>query len=381
MKIINIKQTNIEEIIDQTTKVLSEGGLIIFPTETTYGAGVDATNPEAVNKLLAYKSRREGKPLSIAVCDKKMASEYVFINEQADKLFDQFLPGPVTVVCKVLEKSDQKLVEESVPNVAPNTDPKLSLVSTSQLAPSVASEFNTLGIRIPGYQLILDLLKAYKKPMTATSANGSGKKIPYTIDDIMNNMSDQQKSLIDLVLDAGELPHNYPSTVIDTTLSAPITLRGKSTEKTTKIISNSEQETQEIAGRIMLKNWNEISKNGLVIALNGSLGTGKTIFSKGVAKFLNINEIIKSPTYTYIEEYDFQRHQTQGKLYHLDMWKVEDKEMFSRLEVETLIAKNNVVIIEWFDQIAQFIDSKLNGANIIKIFITQKENKRSLEIS
>ncbi|MBP7740619.1 threonylcarbamoyl-AMP synthase [Candidatus Woesebacteria bacterium] len=361
MKTIDLKKTSTQEIIDQTSKVLSEGGLIIFPTETTYGAGVDATNPEAVNKLLAYKSRREGKPLSIAVCDKKMASEYVFINEQADKLFDQFLPGPVTVVCKVLEKSEQEF--------------------DSKLAPSVASEFNTLGIRIPDYQLILDLLKAYKKPMTATSANGSGKKIPYTIDDILNNISDKQKSLIDLVLDAGELPHNDPSTVIDTTLSAPITLRGKSTEKTTKIISNSEQETQEIAGRIMLKNWNEISKNGLVIALNGSLGTGKTIFAKGVAKFLNINEIIKSPTYTYIEEYDFQRHQTQGKLYHLDMWKVEDKEMFSRLEVETLIAKNNVVIIEWFDQIAQFIDSKLNGANIIKIFITQEENKRSLEIS
>lgn len=377
MKRIDLKNTSTQEIIAQTTKILSEGGLIIFPTETTYGAGVDATNPEAVNKLLAYKSRREGKPLSIAVCDKKMASEYVFINEQADKLFDQFLPGPVTVVCKVLEKSDQTLVEKSAQDAASKLAPDF----TSKLAPSVASEFNTLGIRIPDYQLILDLLKAYKKPMTATSANGSGKKIPYTTEDIMNNISDKQKSLIDLVLDAGELPHNDPSTVIDTTLSAPITLRGKSTEKTTKIISNSEQETQEIAGRLMLKNLNKISKNGLVIALNGSLGTGKTIFAKGVAKFLNINEIIKSPTYTYIEEYDFQRHQTQGKLYHLDMWKVEDEEMFSRLEVETLIEKNNVVIIEWFDQIAQFIDSKLNGANVIKISITQKENKRHLEIN
>ena len=57
---------NEREAITLACDTLSKGGLIIFPTETTYGAGVDATNPEAVQKLLSYKSKRQGKPLSIA---------------------------------------------------------------------------------------------------------------------------------------------------------------------------------------------------------------------------------------------------------------------------------------------------------------------------
>ncbi|NCQ65815.1 MAG: tRNA (adenosine(37)-N6)-threonylcarbamoyltransferase complex ATPase subunit type 1 TsaE [Candidatus Pacebacteria bacterium CG_4_10_14_3_um_filter_34_15] len=383
MKIINVKNTSADEVIAKTIKVLNLGGLIVFPTETTYGAGVDATNNEAVKKLLAYKIRREGKPLSIAVSDKKMAAEYVFINDQADSLFKQFLPGPVTVVCKVLHKEDDNSAKNLV------LSPK-SLTPTDQsLAPGVASEFQTLGIRIPNYQLILNLIEKYQKPITATSANASGKKRPYSIDDIFKNASAKQKDLIDLVLDAGELPHNDPSTVIDTTLSTPVTLRGGlnknnpvfEANQKTQLISNSEEETQEIAGRLLLKDWNEIIKNGLIVALNGNLGTGKTIFTKGVAKFLNIQETIKSPTYSYIEEYDFTRHQTTGKLFHLDMWKVEDKNMFDRLEIESLIGKNNIIVIEWFDQISKFIDSKFKNTKIVKILISQYKNKRTLEIS
>jgi L-threonylcarbamoyladenylate synthase len=384
MKIMNLKNTGEKEIIDQTIEVLKNGGLVVFPTETTYGAGVDATNPEAVGKLLAYKSRREGKPLSIAVSDKKMASEYVFINSQANALIEQFLPGPVTVVCKVLEKTHDRSVAQTNQDSTRN----------SNLAPGVASEFGTLGIRIPNYKLILDLVSQYKKPITATSANASGKKRPYCINDILKNLSEKQKNLIDLVLDAGELPHNEPSTIIDTTLSAPITLRGKLSNIdsssvggnknigiTTRLISSSEQETKEIAGRLLLKNWNEVGGNGIIFALDGSLGTGKTIFTKGIAEFLKITETVKSPTYSYIEEYDFKRHQTSGKFYHLDMWKVEDKDMYERLEVEKLFGKNNIIVIEWFDQIKNFINPELDNVKVIRVLIEQSKDERILEIS
>jgi L-threonylcarbamoyladenylate synthase len=86
----------------QTKEILAQGGLVLFPTETTYGAGVDATNQLAVNKLLAYKSRREGKPLSVLVANPEMAGKFVEINDQAQQLYDQFLPGPVTVISKSL---------------------------------------------------------------------------------------------------------------------------------------------------------------------------------------------------------------------------------------------------------------------------------------
>nr|MBP9781912.1 Sua5/YciO/YrdC/YwlC family protein [Candidatus Woesebacteria bacterium] len=64
MKIVQLTQTNSKVVVTQAVKVLCAGGLVLYPTETVYGAGVDATNQAAVDKLLQYKSRREGKPLS-----------------------------------------------------------------------------------------------------------------------------------------------------------------------------------------------------------------------------------------------------------------------------------------------------------------------------
>lgn len=331
MKIISLVQTPEDDVIKQAQAVLAAGGLIIFPTETVYGAGVDATNQAAVHRLLSYKSRREGKPLSIAVTDLAMAEDFVELNDQARDLYKRFLPGPLTIISK----------------------------SKGTVAPGVASEFGTLGTRIPAYPLVLNLVQAYGKPITATSANASDKKKPYTIKDILNNLSEKQKSLIGLIIDAGELPKNPPSTVIDTTLSAPITLRrgevlSSNEQAAINIVTHSEQETRSLAGRLLLKHWNELHKHGLLITLDGALGTGKTIFAKGVAEFLGITETITSPTYTYIEEYPYTRHQTTGMMYHLDLWKVDSKEMYDRLEIEQLIKPNNVVIIEWFSQVADF---------------------------
>lgn len=322
---LKIDKTTRAEIVDATCKVLVAGGLVIFPTETVYGAGVDATNPEAVEKLLRYKSRREGKPLSIAVTDLKMAEKYAEINNQAKKLYQQFMPGPLTIVSK-----DRGL-----------------------LAPGVASEFATVGTRIPDYDLVTDIVEAFGKPITATSANASGKKRPYTIEDVLNQLSQKQLDQVDLILDAGRLPPNQPSTVIDTTLSAPVQLRSGAVNFDTDVslTSGSEKETKQIAGRYLLKNWDQVVKNNLIFGLDGPLGAGKTIFAKGIAKFLGISEKITSPTYTYIEEYDFKRHLTQGKFYHLDVWKIESSKEFRRLEVEKLMQPGSILVIEWFSQV------------------------------
>lgn len=357
MKIIKLTDHSALEVIDQTIEVLASGGLIIFPTETTYGAGVDATNQEAVDKLLAYKTRREGKPLSIAVADQSQAEQYVHLNDSAKKNYARFLPGPMTVISQ----------------------------GKHNLANGVESEFGTLGVRIPDYKLILDLLTKYAKPITATSANASGKKRPYKIEDLLNNLSDKQKSLIDLIIDAGELPHNPPSTIIDTTLSTPVTVRTGSTkttdeQSTATQLSHGEQETKDIAGKIMLANWNKIKDNGLIIALDGPLGAGKTIFTKGVAEFLQINDIVTSPTYSYIEEYDFDRHGSMGKLFHLDVWKIDSEDLFAKLEFEKMIQPHHVIVIEWWDNIAQFKSIKQLNHKIIHIDVSEKEGIRELKI-
>lgn len=337
MKIVKTQNTTTEEIVKRVQDVLSQGGLVIYPTETVYGAGVDATNSEAVAKLLQYKSRREGKPLSIAVTDEIMAEKYVELNEQAKNLYSQFMPGPITVIS----------------------------LSLGEVADGVASEFGTLGIRIPDFPLVHEMVKAFGKPITSTSANASGKKRPYSIEDLMDNLSEKQKSLIDLIVDAGELPKNDPSTVIDTTLSTPVTWRGGQLsehklvpdEEADRLLSSkSENETKSIAGRLLLANWDKVGDRGLVIGLEGPLGAGKTIFTKGVAEFLGIEDTITSPTYSYIEEYDFTRHQTSGKLFHLDMWKVETLEMLERLELPEMLKPGSIIVIEWYSQVQQWLE-------------------------
>src|SRR3989344_3869751 len=228
MKVLKTKDWPLEKIVKQATQSLATGDLVIYPTETVYGVGVDATNQEAVKKLLKYKSRREGKPLSIAVTDRIMAEQYVELNDQAKKLYKRFLPGPYTIVSKGLGK----------------------------LALGVESEFGTLGIRIPAYPLVLKLVEELGRPVTATSANASGEKRPYAVKDVLDRLSEKQKKLIDLVIDTGTLPTNEPSTVIDTTLSTPLTVRGTWHENGDQIFeTTTDQETQELAGKLLLKHW------------------------------------------------------------------------------------------------------------------------------
>lgn len=352
MRILKLN-LNQAEIVREVTNCLKNDGLVIYPTETVYGIGASAVSAKAVEKLLQYKGRREGKPLSIAVGDQKMAAKYVEINDQAMKFYENFLPGPFTVISK----------------------------SKNLVDPRVNSEFGTLGIRIPDYPLIIDIIKNFGQAITSTSANVSGKKRPYKIEDILENLSEKQKALIDLVIDAGELPKNEPSVVVDTTLSTPIALRGSLHLNKEEILwSNSESETVELAGRLMLNHLNQLQETGLVFALNGPLGMGKTIFAKGIAKFLGIKDVIDSPTYSYINEYQYQRLQTQGTFYHIDAWKIDDEKELKFLAIDSLIKKNNVVAIEWFDQIENWLtlDKKIK---IIYLNFAEEWQKRKILIS
>lgn len=360
MKILKVNQNNQQKVATEIAKSLAMGELVVFPTETTYGAGVDATNQQAVDKLLAYKTRREGKPLSIAVSNIEMAGQYVELNETARKFYQTFLPGPFTIISK----------------------------SKHQTAKGVESEFGTLGVRIPDYQLVIDFLREFGRPVTATSANVAGKKSPYQINDLLENLSDKQKSLIDLIVDAGELPKNKPSTIIDTTLSAPITLRqgdqlaiGTQNLETEAVefISKNEEETKNLAKRLILKNWKKLKTEGLIIGLDGELGVGKTIFTKGVAEFLQIAETITSPTYAYVNEYEFERHGFAGRFYHFDVWKVESKEELVRLDFFDYLKPGNLVVIEWWQQIENFVGEL--PVKLIKVGLQEEASgERKLKI-
>lgn len=341
------------ELIDKVIDVLKSGGLIIFPTETSYGVGVDATNPEAVSKLLLYKKRPEGKAISIAVANQQIAKQYVEINANAQNFYNNFLPGPVTIISKSHHKVDSRL----------------------------ESETGTLGIRIPNYRLMLNILEKFNKPITATSANISGGKTPYTTEDILENIPERNKNLIDLIIDAGELPKNPPSTVIDTTSNNLTIIRSGRVDplKTTlleNVSTQNEEETISIGKDLINKFYNK--ELPLLILLSGELGAGKTHLTKGIGQELNINYVIKSPTYNYVNEYKIN---DSTKLFHMDAWKIQSKEDLNSLGFYDWFKKGNVIVIEWPSVIINLDPDFFSSLSYYYLEITNQEfTKREIKI-
>lgn len=334
--------------VDLAFDVLQKGGLVIYPTETVYGIGADATNAKAVKKLTEYKARPFGKAYSIAVADPKMASEFAELNPTAQKLYKEFLPGPMTIISKGKHK----------------------------LAFGIESEEGTIGIRIPDYKLVIDIVKKFGKPITATSANASYKKRPHKVSDILENISGKQKKLVDLIIDAGELPHNEPSTVIDTTLDSPITLRQGEIKLSDKneVLSKNEENTQNIAKELWQKYETHQGKRTIIFALQGEMGTGKTIFTKGLARAMGITELVTSPSFALENEYKTGAE----KLFHFDAWRLKKTDELKTLGFEELVKNKSVISIEWAEKVADSIRAFDYEAIIIwvKIIFGKNENDR-----
>lgn len=353
MKILKL-QNNTKEIIDEAINALKSSELIVFPTETCYGAGVLATDQKAVDKLLKFKKRPHGKPISVAVDSMETANNYVDLNNTAKKIYKKFLPGPVTVV------SNYK----------------------GGLADGLASEFGTLGIRVPDYEIILQILSKLQLPISSTSANSAGKKTPYSLEDVLSGLSDTQKALIGLVIDAGKLPKNPPSTVMDTTKQDLQVIRlGQldNTSRVKKIVVNNTDEMQNLGKMLIKENMKDIQDHGLVILFNAELGAGKTQFVKGVGAELGIAEIIKSPTYSILEEYEIN----QGKLIHIDAWRLENLAELKQLGLGKYLKNGNVVAIEWAGGAQEYLldTIKKSGMKLISIDITYlDENTRKMRI-
>jgi len=349
MERINIKNITPKKII----KLLKSGGLVIMPTETLYGAFVDATNHSAVIKLNKYKKRPFGKPYSVAVSSLETAKKYVYINKTAEKLYKNFLPGPLTIVSK----------------------------GRNKVAQGIESEDGTLGIRIPDYKLILDVCSLYKKPLTATSANASYKKRPYSVEDVLDNLSKSQTKLIDLIVDAGKLPKNDPSTVIDTTLDDVSILRQGNLKfgKNKAIISKSPEDTANFAKNLWQKYENQKGKRAIVFALKGKMGVGKTVFAKGLAKALQIGETITSPTYDLINQY-FSKKENINFI-HIDAWRIYEEKELQDLDFTKSITDKSVFAIEWADKVADTIRQKKEDALIVWVDIKYLKEKNKRQIS
>ena len=184
---------NAKDGIDEGARILNEGGLVVFPTETVYGLGANAFDPEAVAKIFKAKGRPQDNPLIVHISSldevKDIASE---IPEAFYKLAQRFMPGPLTVI---LKKSDR------IPYV-------------------VTAGGETVGIRMPKNVYTRELI-AKSHPLAAPSANRSKHISPTTAQHVYEDLNGE----VELILDDGPCEVGIESTVLDLTSDVPTILR------------------------------------------------------------------------------------------------------------------------------------------------------------
>ncbi len=342
MKTTILNQNNINQVINSTISILKSNGLVVFPSDTVYGLLCDATNEIAVKKLLAFKNRPAGKPISV-FSNLKFIDGLVKINKNQKNLIQEMIPGPFTLIFPSKHKVN-KLLE---------------------------SESGSLGIRIPMYQYIEVLVNQFKKAITATSANLAGSSPHYSIKSLLNELSEKQRKQIDLIVDAGDLPRNKPSTVVDLSESGIKVLRQGDinfTNKSEAFVSKTSKSTKEIARQILRKNIN-VKNKPLVFIIEGEMGVGKTIFVKGIGEELGINNII-SPTFVIYYEYD--------NFYHFDLYQIEDKSEFKNLGIEKLLKPGNILCFEWGEKAGEIINILKEKSKIVYVrmnYINEKERE------
>lgn len=190
-----ITQTPTQEDLVDAVKVLKEGGIIVYPTDTVYGLAVDAFNLEAIGKLFVLKKRSQ-KPLPVIVSNMTMAKGIATISKQQEAIMKKYWPGAVTFVVK---KKD----------VVPN---------------ALTLGLDTVGVRIPKSDISVLLARLLGNPITSTSANISGNKVCTTVDEVVREFSEFE-SQPDYFIDAGELKELPPSTVVDISDKQPKVLR------------------------------------------------------------------------------------------------------------------------------------------------------------
>ena len=172
--------------------VLSNGGVVAFPTDTVYGLAALAFEANMVESLYAVKGRNNSRAIAVLIGElPQLDSVILSMNQMAQKLAQRFWPGPLTLVVP----RNRALPENLSPNL-------------------------TIGVRMPDHPLALELLRQ-SGPLAVTSANLSGKESAVTAQQVLQQLDGR----IHLVLDGGSSPGGVPSTVVDCTGDGPVVLR------------------------------------------------------------------------------------------------------------------------------------------------------------
>jgi len=195
------------ESIRVAANIIRSGGTVAFPTETVYGLGADALNPEAVMKIFKAKERPPDNPIIVHVSSeadaRRLAAEFP---KKAAELTERFWPGPLTIVLKA---------SKAVPRVT-------------------TGGLDTVAIRMPSHKVASALIRESGVPIAAPSANIAGRPSPTTAEHVVEDLAGR----IDLILDAGSTNVGVESTVVDMTRNPPVILRpgGTTAEELRKVL-------------------------------------------------------------------------------------------------------------------------------------------------
>ncbi len=175
------------------SRIVKNGGLAIYPTDTVYGLGCDPLNTEAVKRVLKAKSGKREKPLPILASSKEQVERIAFLSEKARKIAEKFWPGSLTVVL---------LKRKALPNI-------------------VTLNLDSVGVRVPQHETAIQLIALSGGLLVGTSANRTGGKPPRTAQEAAGQIGGD----VDIIIDGGPTALGVSSTVVDLTADTPRILR------------------------------------------------------------------------------------------------------------------------------------------------------------
>lgn len=169
-------------LMSRAKEILSSGGVIVYPTETLYGLGVNPFDENAIHKVFNIKKRPLNLPISVAVSNIEMITKVAELNNESMNICKRFLPGPFTLILKK---------KPIIPNL-------------------LTSNKETIGVRVPDQNFTLNLIQEFG-PITSTSANIHGYDLPTNIEIAKKQLGEY----VNLYIDRGESKYKSPSTIID----------------------------------------------------------------------------------------------------------------------------------------------------------------------
>jgi L-threonylcarbamoyladenylate synthase len=186
MIIKKVSEVGITEAIAQAARIIEQGGIVAYPTETFYGLGVKYNNDYALKRLYEIKQRPRERAMPLIIGNKEILRCIVSSTGTiALKLMDTFWPGPVTLL----------------------------FAGRADLSEFITAGTGKVAVRIPGESFALDLVRSLEFPITATSANISGMLPADNPDDVVRYFNDS----LDLLVDTGRTAGGSPSTLVDVT--------------------------------------------------------------------------------------------------------------------------------------------------------------------